>query len=476
MRGVKRVDATEYCMSKAHEDARDALYHPDDPMTKSKHKGRRYCFIAGILDDGSDVAHLLGLDIFVGGKKSGKIVKDYHAMSNHDYFVDWFGKLLDEVEELGWSSAVFVMDNAKYHKGKPKSTPKGSWKKADLYQACLDRSVPMSPYRSQDDDLEGTEEALGRTCPACRCRHGTDPGPSCCVLCPGFPELQPIELLRANARAPLDVRTFRQPHHTFQDVRDLLEKAFYELDTDVIHNTIESFTAKLLKLDRALRDAEVGAADEVRKKLGKKFYRTYMPDDAVNMATLNGVLEVPFYTDSGNDANIISEEMLEALKTKTEDDVVQLVKTWKGYAVDEQPMYTDVAANLRIRLSTAAGPVNLPGVQLCYVISRSDSFPVSRYALQSTGININHLLEQVAQDQSHEDGDDVGEPDEDEVNCLRGGDSLFANGEQDLEKLDEEATASLLEKAFETLKIKHVKTRKVKEIVTQVTSDRILTE
>ncbi|RQM19517.1 hypothetical protein B5M09_011462 [Aphanomyces astaci] len=211
-------------------------------------------------------------------------------------------------------------------------------------------------------------------------------------------------------------------------------------------------------------------------KLGKKFYRTYMPDDAVNMATLNGVLEVPFYTDSGNDANIISEEMLEALKTKTEDDVVQLVKTWKGYAVDEQPMYTDVAANLRIRLSTAAGPVNLPGVQLCYVISRSDSFPVSRYALQSTGININHLLEQVAQDQSHEDGDDVGEPDEDEVNCLRGGDSPFANGEQDLEKLDEEATASLLEKAFETLKIKHVKTRKVKEIVTQVTSDRILTE
>ncbi|ETV68191.1 hypothetical protein H257_15771 [Aphanomyces astaci] len=128
-------------MSKAHEDARDAYvsmmvptvtmsprrplvyldesfvhhhysshadsqYHTDDPMTKPKHNGRRYCCIAGILDDGSDVAHLLGLDIFVGGKKSGKIVKDYHAMSNHDYFVDWFGKLLDEVEELGWSSAV----------------------------------------------------------------------------------------------------------------------------------------------------------------------------------------------------------------------------------------------------------------------------------------------------------------------------------------------------------------------------------
>ncbi|RHY37696.1 hypothetical protein DYB34_013849, partial [Aphanomyces astaci] len=153
---------------------------------------------------------------------------------------------------------------------------------------------------------------------------------------------------------------------------------------------------------------------QMRKKMGKKFYRIYMPDDAVNMPTLIGVLEVPFCADSGSDANIISEEMLEALKTKTEVDVVQLAKTWKGYAVDEQPVYADVAANLRIRLSTAAGPVNLPGVQLCYVISRSDSLLVSRYALQSIGIDMNHLLEQVAQHQSHEDGDDVGEPDEDE--------------------------------------------------------------
>ncbi|ETV63999.1 hypothetical protein H257_19067 [Aphanomyces astaci] len=46
---------------------------------------------------------------------------------------------------------------------------------------------------------------------------------------------------------------------------------------------------------------------QMRKKMGKKFYRIYMPDDAVNMATLNGVLEVPFCADPGSDANIISE-------------------------------------------------------------------------------------------------------------------------------------------------------------------------
>ncbi|RHY62242.1 hypothetical protein DYB35_009418 [Aphanomyces astaci] len=169
---------------------------------------------------------------------------------------------------------------------------------------------------------------------------------------------------------------------------------------------------------------------QMRKMLGKKFYRIYTPDNAMNMATLNSVLEVPFCADSGN-----------------------------------------VAANLRICLSTAAGPVNLPGVQLCYVLSRSDSLLVSRYALQSIGIDLNHLLEQVAQHQSHEDGDDVGVPDEDEDIAFGVATRRLQGGEQDLDKLDEDAAVSLLEKAFETLKIKdtgkYVKTHKLKDIVMQ---------
>ncbi|RHY24281.1 hypothetical protein DYB32_008903, partial [Aphanomyces invadans] len=58
-------------------------------------------------------------------------------MFNHKYFTAWFTRLMDDVEDLGWRSAVFVMDNAKYHKVKPESTPKGNWKKEDMYQACL---------------------------------------------------------------------------------------------------------------------------------------------------------------------------------------------------------------------------------------------------------------------------------------------------------------------------------------------------
>ncbi|RHY15807.1 hypothetical protein DYB25_013587, partial [Aphanomyces astaci] len=142
--------------------------------------------------------------------------------------------------------------------------------------------------------------------------------------------------------------------------------------------------------------------------------------------------------------------------------------------IDQIKWVWDVAANLRIRLSTAAGPVNLPGVQLCYVISRSDSLLVSRYALQSIGIDMNHLLEQVAQHQSHEDGDDVGEPDEDEDIAFGVATHRLQGGEQDLDKLDEDAAVSLLEKAFETLKItdvgKHVKTHKLKDIVMQASA------
>ncbi|OQR85543.1 hypothetical protein ACHHYP_11720 [Achlya hypogyna] len=90
----------------------DSLYDPTDTKeTKAKHKCRRYCFIAGILHDGTDFSHLVGLHIFEGGKKNGKTIKDYHAMFNHDFF----RRLV-----------VFVMDNAKYRKGKSTATPKGT--------------------------------------------------------------------------------------------------------------------------------------------------------------------------------------------------------------------------------------------------------------------------------------------------------------------------------------------------------------
>ncbi|ETW06968.1 hypothetical protein H310_03071 [Aphanomyces invadans] len=65
-----------------------------------------------MLEGGPQQSKLLAFDIFQGGKIRRKEPTDYHAMSNHEYFVDWFGTLLNELDALGQSNVAIVMDNA----------------------------------------------------------------------------------------------------------------------------------------------------------------------------------------------------------------------------------------------------------------------------------------------------------------------------------------------------------------------------
>ncbi|RHY12822.1 hypothetical protein DYB30_006274 [Aphanomyces astaci] len=188
-------------------------------------------------------------------KKNGKVVNDYHSMFNHDYFVDWFGKLIDEVEELGWSSAVFVMDNAKYHKGKPKTTPKGTWRKEALYHACVGLNITdVSPTDLKTTIWKRLKKHLDEHVLPVVCEMAKARGHHVVYSAPGFSELQPIEMVWANVKGTVG-RQYTSTT-TFQDVRDRLERAFIELDSNVIQCTIAASTAKLLDLNRALRTAE----------------------------------------------------------------------------------------------------------------------------------------------------------------------------------------------------------------------------
>ncbi|CAK4335688.1 unnamed protein product, partial [Aphanomyces euteiches] len=102
------------------------MFDPNDEQdlqVKAHHKGRRYCFIAGILDDSEESSRPLALDVFQGGKKAGRETKDYHSMFTTKYFVEWFGGLLDELDNLGKFKALITMGNAKYHKSLPSDTP-----------------------------------------------------------------------------------------------------------------------------------------------------------------------------------------------------------------------------------------------------------------------------------------------------------------------------------------------------------------
>ncbi|RLO04912.1 hypothetical protein DYB28_015456, partial [Aphanomyces astaci] len=115
------------------------LYDPSDEhdvQSKEKHKGRRYCFVAGILDSPTMASKVMALDIFTGGKSRGKEPKDYHGMFNHAYYVKWFGRLLDEMDASEVTKALIVLDNANYHKGLPESTPTSGRRKSILLDAC----------------------------------------------------------------------------------------------------------------------------------------------------------------------------------------------------------------------------------------------------------------------------------------------------------------------------------------------------
>ncbi|ETV69167.1 hypothetical protein H257_15122 [Aphanomyces astaci] len=99
---------------------------PRRRATKPKHKGQRLCFVAGILDGGTDGSKLLTTRVFRGGHRQ---TKDYHGM---------------------FTGALIVMDNASYHKVVPSDTPKGTWKKQDPLAACERFGVAESAneYRS----------------------------------------------------------------------------------------------------------------------------------------------------------------------------------------------------------------------------------------------------------------------------------------------------------------------------------------
>ncbi|KAH9079839.1 hypothetical protein Ae201684P_007515 [Aphanomyces euteiches] len=128
------------------------MFDPNDEQdlqVKAHHKGRRYCFIAGILDDSEESSRPLALDVFQGGKKAGRETKDYHSMFTTKYFVEWFGGLLDELDNLGKFKALITMGNAKYHKSLPSDTPKYGWKKENLKAACRMHGFPFD-----DDDTK----------------------------------------------------------------------------------------------------------------------------------------------------------------------------------------------------------------------------------------------------------------------------------------------------------------------------------
>ncbi|ETV69287.1 hypothetical protein H257_14914 [Aphanomyces astaci] len=118
-----------------------SLYDDLDVQVKAIHKGRRFRFIAAIVDGGPFESFVVCYEKFFGGKQT----KDYHGMVDHKYFVARFGRLLVDLADRGISNTIIVMDNAKYHKCIPDATPRFSWRKADLMVACDALGIEHTP-------------------------------------------------------------------------------------------------------------------------------------------------------------------------------------------------------------------------------------------------------------------------------------------------------------------------------------------
>ncbi|KAF0706840.1 hypothetical protein AaE_013921, partial [Aphanomyces astaci] len=240
----------------------DSLYHPDDKVAnppKAKHKGRRLCFVAGIMSDGEENSRLLGLEIFQGGKCQPK---DYHGMFTHAFFVDWFGDLLEELEKLQKYGVIIAMDNAKYHQGKPFGTPTGSMKKADMLAACATYGVEVDERSTRPVVWAALKDHIDRTVKSEVESMAMERGHLVAWTPPYHSDLQPIEMVWSDVKGKVG----RQYTVTtsFEDVRVRLDAAFTALPSKTIYNCIGHTERKVAAMSLYLE-----TLDEADEELGQ---------------------------------------------------------------------------------------------------------------------------------------------------------------------------------------------------------------
>ena len=262
----------------------DSLFDPNDEQdleTKAQHKGKRYCFIAAIIDDSRspdvmaipddvrpdvDKAGLMHetLDIFEGGKKQ---TADYHGMFDSVYFIKWMDKLLQALAHRNVENALIVMDNAKYHKCLPDGTPKGSWKKQRMVEYCNEHNIPVSPSDLKNVIWDRLKKHIDQNIKPVVVSMAEASGHKVVWSPPHHSDLQPIELIWANVKGTVG-RQYTT-NTTFKDVLIRLKKAFDELQTTTVRGCIrkakkhlDELLQHILQQEQADEDGEIKEDEE----------------------------------------------------------------------------------------------------------------------------------------------------------------------------------------------------------------------
>ncbi|EQC24740.1 hypothetical protein SDRG_17367 [Saprolegnia diclina VS20] len=158
----------------------------------------------------------------------------------------------------------------------------------------------------------------------------------------------------------------------------------------------------------------------IRETLKKnKTFRAMAGASATHLLTLGSKLQVPYCPDTGADLNIIPRSMVDKLSAVCPNIRVKPLATpihcmgcnGNGFTAKD-------SVDIKLQIQTAAGPVNIPGAQTCYVVDDGEEFLLSNATLKSIGIDIDRLLEQLAARQFDDDGHDLATDDDDDA-CAR---------------------------------------------------------
>ncbi|KAF0728736.1 hypothetical protein Ae201684P_009344 [Aphanomyces euteiches] len=159
---------------------------------------------------------------------------------------------------LGKTGAIIVMDNAAYHKGLPATTPKGTWKKQDLLDACgrLGTHATSDEYRSviwskvQSFVKENVDPEVVTLTRSRGYEYVYTP--------PYHSDLQPIEYVWAQVKG--EVGRQYSTGTTMDDVRSRLDAAFNGLQSDLIYHCINHTKKRVLQMKEYVLKLE--ASDE----------------------------------------------------------------------------------------------------------------------------------------------------------------------------------------------------------------------
>ncbi|KAG3240428.1 hypothetical protein PI124_g14677 [Phytophthora idaei] len=165
------------------------------------------------------------------------------------------------------------------------------------------------------------------------------------------------------------------------------------------------------------------ATEEEKRELLKKFHVKK------SLITLNGVLELQYWADTGSDWSLLSRGKLKELaRLDTSVTPVKLGTPVVGMAVGGHAVQAFESVQVKIRLLTAAGPVEPAKSVTCLIIEQDDDeFIVGSGVLRSLGIDAERQLEQLASNQSQVD-DDPFERDEEGPTRGQSGSSSITEG------------------------------------------------